>query len=358
MRILDKYLLREFGWPLLYCFDAFALLWIVGDLFNHLDDFVEAHAKLGTVGRYYLTVFPDAFVQLLPMSLLLGLLFCLANLARHNELSAMRAGGVSRARLMAPLLGIGLAATAVVGVVNELFVPGSQARGNEMLAALKGHRTATALVNFFYANPAAGFDLYTRTFNPDTGVMTNPEIHEQNPAGTPRRDLYAERALWRNNAWRLFAVDIHDLRQSPPAISRVAELDFPALRDSPARLALAAREPRDMTTTELQRFIRIKRRSGDEAKLPAYEVAMHERFAFPWTCFMVVWIGIPLGMQIGRSGPLRSVGLALALVVGFYFLTIIARNLGGNGWLSPPLAAWGTQILLCGTGAILLRRLP
>ena len=53
-----------------------------------------------------------------------------------------------------------------------------------------------------------------------------------------------------------------------------------------------------MTTTELQRFIRIKRRTHDEAGLPPYEVAFHERFAFPWTCFMVAWVGIPLGVAL------------------------------------------------------------
>jgi lipopolysaccharide export system permease protein len=358
VRILDKYLLREFAWPLLYCFDAFALLWIVGDLFNHLDDFIEARAPLSTVGRYYLTVFPEAFVQFLPMALLLGLLFCLANLARHNELTAMRAGGLSRARLMVPFLAIGLAATAVVGLVNELFVPGSQARGKELLAGLRGaHRATGVIQNFFYADPAANFYLYARAFHPDTGQMTNPEIHEQHPDGTPRRDLYAERAVWRNGAWWLFTVRVDDRGPSSPAPA-VAELSFPALREPPARLALAAREPREMTTTELQRFIRAKRRSHDVAKLPAYAVAFHERFAFPWTCFLVVWVGIPLGMQIGRGGALRSVGVALGLVVAFYFLTIIARGLGSNGWLSPVWAAWGTPALLFGAGAILLRRLP
>jgi len=44
VRILDKYLLREFAWPLLYCFDAFAMLMIVVDLFSTLDEFIQYHA--------------------------------------------------------------------------------------------------------------------------------------------------------------------------------------------------------------------------------------------------------------------------------------------------------------------------
>lgn len=358
MRILDKYLLREFAWPVLYCFDAFVLLWIVGDLFNHLDDFVNAKAPLRDVARFYLTIFPDTFVQILPMAVLLGLLFCLANLARHNELMAMRAGGVSRTRLSVPLLTVGLAGSLLVWWVNEQFMPGSQVRASDVLDTIRGRPPKSAIANFFHANPAANFDLYAREFDPRAGQMRNPEFHEQNPDGTARRHVYAERAVWRNNAWWFLQADVHDLHQNPPVIVRVGETNFPALRDSPRRLALAGQAPRDLTTAELRRFIRAQQRSQDTARLAVYQVAWHERFAFPWMCVLVVWVGIPLGMQIGRSGPLRSVGLALALVAAYYFLSHITRALGGTGWLAPPLAAWLPHGLLFATGAFLWRRLP
>ena len=129
VRILTKYLLREFAWPLLYCFDAFAMLWIVMDLFGHLDDFIVNHASFATVLRYYITLFPEGFVQILPITLLLALLFCLTNLGRHNELTAMRVSGVSLARLALPLLGVGALATALVFVAGERLVPLSTATG-------------------------------------------------------------------------------------------------------------------------------------------------------------------------------------------------------------------------------------
>src|SRR5439155_4793747 len=90
---------------------------------DNLPEFVGYHAKATQVVRYILTTFPEAFVLILPMSLLLGLLFCLSGFSKHNELVAMRAGGVSMVRLAALLLGVGLVATVVVFVVNEVFVP-------------------------------------------------------------------------------------------------------------------------------------------------------------------------------------------------------------------------------------------
>ena len=64
MRIVDKYLLREFAWPLLYCFDAFAMLMIVIDLFSTLDEFKNVSGGIeGSAAIYcpldgYITVEP------------------------------------------------------------------------------------------------------------------------------------------------------------------------------------------------------------------------------------------------------------------------------------------------------------
>ena len=82
MRILDKYLVKEFGLPLIYCFDAFVMLWFVLDLLGRLGDFLEAHATFVQIVRYYLITFPDVLVMIIPVSLLLGVMFCLSNLRR------------------------------------------------------------------------------------------------------------------------------------------------------------------------------------------------------------------------------------------------------------------------------------
>ena len=73
MRILDKYLLREFLLPVVYCFDAFVMLYIVQDLLGRLGDFIQYHAKVSQIVSYYLIILPEALVVMLPMALLLGL---------------------------------------------------------------------------------------------------------------------------------------------------------------------------------------------------------------------------------------------------------------------------------------------
>jgi len=356
VRILDKYLLREFAWPLLYCFDAFVMLMILIDLFSTLDDFIDFHAHFGTVVHYYLIKFPEFFVLIMPMSLLLGLLFCLSSLGRHNELIAMRASGISLIRLALPLLGIGFVTTLVVFAVNETFVPRAQERADALMSVVKGKGERGVLENFFFANTAERRDWYARRFNTRTYEMENPEVHDRKPDNKPDFDVYAERARWIDGQWHFFTADVYDHRQEPPIVTRVAETNFPSIKDPPRRLIVEGKSPSQLTSAELRRYIRVQRRAGHTAELARYEVTYQYRYAFPLTCLIVVLMGLPLGMQVSRSGPLLSVGTALVLVVAFYFLNNITLALGDGGRIPPVVAAWMTNAVFAVVGVVLLAR--
>ena len=89
MRILDKYFLKEFLRPLFYCVGAFLLCWFVYDLLNNFTDFFESRDFMGML-KYYLVILPAWLVQIMPITLLLALLYTLADLSKNGELIAMR----------------------------------------------------------------------------------------------------------------------------------------------------------------------------------------------------------------------------------------------------------------------------
>jgi lipopolysaccharide export system permease protein len=355
VRILDKYLLREYAWPLLYCFDAFAMLMIVIDLFGTLDDFITYHARFGTVVHYYLILFPEMFVIIMPMALLLGLLFCLANMSKSNELVAMRANGISLLRIAVPLLAIGAAATLAVFVVNELFVPHAHEKADALRAQVKGKGQPDVLQNFFFANTAERRDWYARTFDTRRPEMDTVEVHQRKANGEPDLEIYAEHARWIDHQWRFFNADVYDHQATPP-VAHAAETNFPAFKESPSRLAVEGKSPDDLTTRELRRYIHTQRAANHLTGLAKYEVRLQARYAFPLVCLIVVLMGIPLGMRVSRSGPLLGVGTALTLVVVFYFLNNITLALGDGGRIPPAVAAWTTNAIFAAVGSVLLFR--
>jgi lipopolysaccharide export system permease protein len=83
---------------------------------------------------------------------------------------------------------------------------------------------------------------------------------------------------------------------------------------------------------------------------------MHRRYAMPLTCLIVVWLGVPLGMQVSRRGPMMGIGLALGLVIAFFILSRLTAPIGTAGRIEPWVAAWIPNILFGAVGVGLFFR--
>jgi len=101
MRLLDRYLFRELLTPMAYCLGGFLVFWISYDLFTELDKLQDAKLHLLDVVEYAVAMTPAFLATVLPIALLLALLYTLTNHARHNEITAMRAAGMSLWRICA-----------------------------------------------------------------------------------------------------------------------------------------------------------------------------------------------------------------------------------------------------------------
>src|SRR4051812_22096921 len=95
MKILDRYVLRNFLEPFLICLGGFIAIWLVFDLYDNGQEFIEYHVPLKTVGKFYLSQVPAVILLALPVGMLLALLFSLSKMSRHNEVISMLTAGRS-----------------------------------------------------------------------------------------------------------------------------------------------------------------------------------------------------------------------------------------------------------------------
>src|SRR5258707_3323171 len=133
MRLLDRYLLRELLIPLAYCLCGFLIFWVFSDLFSQMAEFQRKKLVAHDIIAYYLVSTPEFLVVVVPIALLLALLYALTNHARHHEITAIRAAGVSLWRLCLPYLAVGFVASLALFALNELWVPQSVAAAEQIL---------------------------------------------------------------------------------------------------------------------------------------------------------------------------------------------------------------------------------
>jgi lipopolysaccharide export system permease protein len=355
MRLLDRYLLRELCVPLMYCLAGFLIFWVSFDLFGDLEDFQNAQLGVADVARYYLVKTPELLVTVLPVALLLALLYALSNHARHNEIVAMRAAGLSLARISIPYLAVGFVLSAALFFLNERLFPDSTERAE---AIKKGRKESTAsnvwrqTVNFRNATENRIWNI--SAFNTATYELIKPHVGWSLPDGT-KKQLIAGHGGRTNDQWIFFDVALYTY---PPGMDfdrpgnrplRTNQLILPELTEKPQDIqlqlkfqrmsAIDAAKRAQLSLAEisyLRRHLELNPR--DRAML---ETQFHTRIAQNWTCLVVALIALPFAASTNsRRNVLVGVASSIFIVFIYFVLLRIGLALGTGNYIPPWLAAW------------------
>ena len=360
MRLLDRYLLRELLLPLAVCLGGFLVFWVAFDLITEKINVVqEARLTVGQIAWYYLLRLPEFLEMAMPIGLLLGLLWALTTHARHHELTAIRAAGVSVWRLAMPYLAVGFAFTVALFVINEVWQPRGAVAAAELLGRRKASgKSATTFQQFFFKNTRNN-RIWALDFNPQTEEMRNVQVASLLPDGS-RRIFAAERGIRSNDVWYFYNARQHtDLPNQDLPTNRMITnfIAMPEFTETPEDILSEIRineqlnnwkqDRAELSLMEIYGFLqRHPQLSGqDRARL---FTKLYGRMATPWRCLVVVLIALPFGVASGRRNIFVGVASGILLCFVYFILLQFGLALGAGGYLPPWLAAWLPNLLFGG----------
>src|SRR5437763_8825742 len=178
MRLLDRYVIRNFLQAYVYCIAAFISIWLIFDVSDNISTFLDERVSFARIGRYYLSQIPQILVVLLPVSLLLALLFCLGRMSRTNEIVSMLTAGVSVPRVLAPLVGIGLLTTAGSTALNYALAPHAEYARKTVLET-HSRRQEMGITAQIFRNRTDHRTWYIQQFFPGTNEFTTVQVLQQ-----------------------------------------------------------------------------------------------------------------------------------------------------------------------------------
>ena len=338
VRLLDRYVMREFF--RLFALFAFAApsLFILGDWTDNLDDFTSKQIPAGKVALSYVYQFPLFVLWSFPIAALIATVFTVSNMTRHSEMAAAKAGGVSfwRALAMLPVLGVLLTFSALA--LSEL-VPITLEKRAELLGQQE-QRPAGIRSNFVYPTES-GAVFSVRQLDVGGARMLNLVVEREGDGETfPDVHVNAREAVWDSTSgWTL--VD-GQYRLFPPAgdesLFTFQRLRLPGFHETPEQLLAEPKEPDEMRYAELGRFIDILQRSGGE---PLELMVDHaQKIAIPVATLVIILFGAPLANSSARGGPAYGIGISLGITIVYLMLFRVSGALGTTGTLPPMLAAW------------------
>ena len=362
MKLIDKYLLRTFLLPLVYCLLAFVMIYLIFDLFDNLDHFLEGGTPPGLVAKYYAIFLPSVMVQIVPVSLLLAVLYALYQLTKNNELTAMKACGLSIVRLMVPFLSVGLLASLSVLAVNETIGPRASFWCNKFISQTRkaGEGIDVYKKEIGFSLPGTGRDWYVGEFDMRTFEMKRVVVTQQRP---DRRSnaykIWAQQARWVDNKWwfsdlRVQRFDENSDRDGPPDFELEREMsDFD---ENPRTILNEIKDPEYLASWELADYIRTHS-TRERAQLARLTAELHNRLSAPWSCLIVTLLGIPFGNQTGRKGAVQSIGMVLLMFFGYYILNYLGLWLAKAMLVPPWLGGWLPTFAFLLVGVVLVWRM-
>jgi lipopolysaccharide export system permease protein len=358
MFILNRYLLRQFLQVFAICFLSLTGLYIVIDAFGHLDHFsnyAEASDKnlLGVMIQYYAyhsLAFFDGTSGVLAM---ISAMFTVTWLQRHQELTAVLAAGISKVRILRPLIFAAIGVS-LLGVANrEVLIP--QIR-DELTRDTKdlGGDNARDL--------EARFDRHDVLIGGDKIVMGDRRIVKPAFVLPPELSRYGKQLA----AAEAFYVDANNDHPAGFVLSRVSSPDHMermsslSVKDEPVIVTsheapwLASDEvfvASDLPFQVLAAGSKWRKYASmgelvGELRNPSTDlgadvrVAVHTRIVQPLTDCTLLMLGLPLMVSRRNRNIFLSIGICLAVATAFTLLALACQSLGSMSVLRPSLAAW------------------
>ena len=363
MRLITRYLLREFLGPLVVCLVTFNALFMIVDLFDSVSRFLDAGLPWWLVLRYYggmLSLYSHWFT---PAALLLATLYTMWRLSRNSEITAMRVSGLSFGSLAMPFIAVSVIMALLTAAMMECVAPDA----SHWAIHLKNHKFNPQLAredirhNTVYRNPAMLREWRFSTINMASAataasVAGKVEIVQERVPGKRLWHMEAQQAQYRDGAWWMTrpvftAYDDEGYRAGEPK-EGLPFMRIPELTETPRDILVASREIEHCSIRDMWR--RVKHHGEDTNAL---RFDLWFRMAMPWSCVVLVLFAIPTGLTTARQSIMKGLIFALCAFIGFYIITQFGVFLGKRGLVSPVLAAWAPNALWLVMALFLYRKL-
>jgi lipopolysaccharide export system permease protein len=353
IKILDRYVIKEFVRYLLIFLLGVIFIFIIVNFFEQIDKFVSKKASLEAIAKYYAYQIPYLTNLLLPVAELLAVFFAIGDMARRFELLAIKAAGVDMYRIFVPIL--------IVGFINSAFsfwlgghVAGAGMRKSFEVKMREIEKRSYSLHRTFARNLSflgkGGRLFFFGTINAVSNSVSNVMIMDFKKGKVIRR-IDARSGRFKNGVWTCYSVVERDFSGDSIIVREYLWKKYPEIKEKPFEFLKVSLELQEMSLPQLYAHRRALREAGLDCADVNTEIQY--RFAFPLINFIILIFALPLASSLRGHGKAYGFGLAVSLAFVYWNFIQIFKVLGQTGELSPILSAWIPNVVFLITGIFL-----
>jgi len=337
--VMDRFLAGQFFGPFLVCVAAFTAAYLLGDMFDRVNDLIK-YGGLGLIGlEYFALKIPLIISQITPVACLAGVLLGFAILNRSGEVLACQQLGISRLEMAIPVLFVAVLISIFNFALSETLVPAAtreatylyhvELKKRQLEGVFADRRIWVRLGNGF-----ASADAYDKKKRMLSGVT----VYRVNMDFEVSGIVHARSAVWKDNRWVPSDISTYAVGENGTVTSSDTDKLHVGLK--PADFEILRLDPEEFSLWELNDYIASLKQKGLDPG--GYIVDRDLKYAMPISCLIMVALGMALSLDpLPRNLSLgRSFGLAIAIGFGYWLAFGITSSLGRSGLMPAWVAAW------------------
>jgi len=359
--ILDDFVLRDLVLNLSLVLSAMLMLSLIFTVFELLGDILHNQISPWIVGEYLLNVTPYFLYNSAQYGVLLAVLITLGLMQRYNEVTALKATGISIYRIIVPVLVAAVLVAAALFVSDQFYLPHANKRQDALLNTIKGKPPQT------YLNPYHRWIFgqhstiyYYQFFDSDKNQFGDLSVFQFNPATFQMMSrIYAGRANWDDSLHRWVCSQGWQRSFRNAAMEDFHTFDvstFPAVSEPPTYFRKEVKQSLEMNYEQLSQYIHDLQQSGFE--VVRLRVQLQKKIAFPVITFVMALLAIPFALSAGRRGAIAGVATAVGIAAVYSLVSGSFEAMGNVSELPPMLAAWSPDVIFALVGGYLILKVP
>ncbi len=358
-KIINRYIFREIAFPFFLILFVLTFVLLMGKILQIMDLMVNKGIRVWDIVHLIVLIMPNFLLFTIPIALLVSILIAMGRFSADNEITALKASGVSLLQIYYPVAIASLLAFVCAIVIGYFLVPQSNFATKKLLFELASQNASIGIKEKVFNADFKGLLLYADKIPADgeymEGVLISDSriLGEQNTILARKAYLVADPKLMIVKL-RLENGSIHTVSSDLKHYRKVDFKSYDVNLDLSTTLAAFTEENKsstEMTMTEL--LERMKKPGLEGAAVRELAIEVHKKFSIPLSCLFFGLLALPLGITSHRAVKSRGFAVGIMIVATYYLLRIGGEALVETGGLSPVIGVWAPNLFFALLGIYL-----
>jgi len=360
-RILDLYVGREFVKKFMLMCSVIIAITLILEFITEIRDYIKFDAAFMDFMTYIVLRIPFFLILSIHMAVLITTILTINILSKNNELTAMKACGVSLYRASLPIFILSFIISLGVLFFNERVVPKTNAMAEEISNYKIKKRSKPSLFthnkNWYRGSFNSIYSFSSFDQREGRNILNDFLMYNLDQQFLPSRKIEAREVHWDPAQRHWFYVDgevtTYNELGDPIEIKSFDRLTSDLTEDiSEFKREIKASDK--MNYVELRNYVTSLSQKGIDTT--TYQIDLLAKLSMPFISFVIALFGIPFAITFQRSGTLVGIGFSIFIGMVYFVTYRIGISLGHGNQLPPLLATWGPNLLFIVIGLYLIIR--